>query len=114
MASGLTGGAANITQTIMSSKQMEIVNAAIEVDTAATKNLVSEIELMKLNNQRIRMCLAVGSLASGTKGLFDLIRGVSPCQGVVTALDKLGPLLGEKISKVVLKLLVQTSVEVIA
>ena len=42
--SGLTGGAAIVTNKVMMSKQMTLVNTAIEVDTAATNELALEME----------------------------------------------------------------------
>ena len=51
LASGITGGAAAITKKILSSKQMSKVQVAIEVDSAATSELVSELENVKKDNR---------------------------------------------------------------
>ena len=51
LASGITGGAAAITKKIMSSKQMSKVKVAIEVDSAATSELVSELETVKKDDR---------------------------------------------------------------
>ena len=43
LASGLTGASAALSKKILSSKQMSRVQLAIEVDSAATQELVSEV-----------------------------------------------------------------------
>jgi hypothetical protein len=47
LSSGLTGGAAILTNKVMSSKQMTFVDVVIEVDTAATNELALEMKNAK-------------------------------------------------------------------
>merc|ERR1712013_369731 len=83
LASGIAGGAAAITKKILESKQMSKVKVAIEVDSAATSELVSEIDIVK-NDTRVTkvagMVFTVGGLASGTKGLLDAVRGATAAE----------------------------------
>ena len=54
----------------------KIVEVAIEVDSAATKEFVSEVEVVKRDtriNKVASVVFTVGGLASGTKGLLDII-----------------------------------------
>ena len=52
LASGLTGASAAISNKIITSRQMARANTAIEVDSAATKDMESRVETVK-NDRRI-------------------------------------------------------------
>ena len=73
LASGITGGAAAITKKIMSSKQMSKVKVAIEVDSAATSELVSELETVKKDDRVTKVAGLVftvgGDIKATTKSL---------------------------------------------
>ena len=117
LASGITGGAAAITKKILESKQMSKVKVAIEVDSAATSELVSEIDIVK-NDTRVTkvagMVFTVGGLASGTKGLLDAVRGATAGQTIVAGLETIGSIFGENVNKEIMKLLARTSGQVLS
>ena len=50
LASGVTGGAAAITNKVLSSQQMTEVETAMEVDSAATCELEQEVDKVRLTN----------------------------------------------------------------
>ena len=52
LASGLTGASAAISNKIITSRQMDRANLAIEVDSAATKDLETRVEVVQ-NDQRM-------------------------------------------------------------
>ena len=52
LASGLTGASAAISNKIITSRQMARANLAIEVDSAATKDLETRVEIVQ-NDKRI-------------------------------------------------------------
>ena len=117
LVAGVTGGVASVTKTIFSSKPMETVLVAIEVDSAATSDLVNDIEILKVNNflnKTASMLLSVGCVASGTKGLFDVARGTGPSKTILPLIEKVGPLFGESLNKQIARLLAETSGRVIA
>jgi len=117
LASGITGGAAAITKKIMSSKQMAKVKVAIEVDSAATSELVSELETVKKDDRVTKVAglvFTVGGIASGTKGLLDVVRGATPGQTIVAGLETLGSIFGENVNKEIVKLLARTSGQVLS
>jgi len=117
LASGITGGAAAITKKIMSSKQMSKVKVAIEVDSAATRELISEVETVKKDdriNKVAGLVFTVGGLASGTKGLLDVVRGATPGQTIIAGLETLGSIFGENVNKEIVKLLARTSGQVLS
>jgi len=117
LASGLTGGAAIITSKVLSSKQMALVDTAIEVDTAATNELAMEMENAKNIVKVARaagVAFTVGGLASSTKGLLDIVRGVDPGQTFLTSLSTMGYLVGENVNKEVGRVMVQASSSVLA
>merc|ERR550532_316068 len=51
LVSGITGGAAAITKKVLNSQQMKKVEVAIEVDSAATKELATEVEAVRNDNR---------------------------------------------------------------
>jgi len=67
LASGITGGAAAITKKIMSSKQMSKVKVAIEVDSAATRELISEVETVKKDDRINKVAGLVFTVGGGQK-----------------------------------------------
>jgi len=112
LASGITGGAAAITKKILSSKQMTKVKIAIEVDSAATTELVGELETVKKDSRVTKVAdlvFTVGGLASGTKGLMDVVRGATPGQTIVAGLETLGSIFGENVNKEIVRLIARTS-----
>jgi len=117
LASGLTGGAAIITSKVMASKQMALVDVAIEVDTAATNELALEMENAKKIVKVARaagVVFTVGGLATSTKGLLDVVRGVDPGQTILTSIETLGALVGENVNKEMGRMMVQASSSVLA
>jgi len=117
LVSGLTGGAAGITNKVMTSKQMALVNTAIEVDTAATNDLAREMENAKNIVKVARaagMAFTVGGLASSAKGLLDIVRGVDPGQTFLTSLSSMGIFVGENLNQEVGRMIVQASSSVLA
>jgi len=117
LVSGLTGGAAIITNKVMTSKQMALVNTAIEVDTAATNDLAREMENARNIVKVARaagMAFTVGGLASSAKGLLDIVRGVDPGQTFLTSLSTMGTLVGENLNQDVGRMIVQASGSVLA
>ena len=117
LASGLTGGAAIITNKVMFSKQMALVDTAIEVDTAATNELAMEMENAKNIVKVARaagVAFTVGGLASSTKGLLDIVRGVDPGQTFLTSLSTMGYLVGENVNKEMGRVMVLASSSVLA
>jgi len=117
LVSGLTGGAAILTNKVMTSKQMALVNTAIEVDTAATNDLAREMENAKNIVKVARaagMAFTVGGLASSAKGLLDIVRGVDPGQTFLTSLSTMGTLVGENLNQDVGRMIVQASGSVLA
>eukprot|EP00092_Neocalanus_flemingeri_P011069 GFUD01011917.1.p1 GENE.GFUD01011917.1~~GFUD01011917.1.p1 ORF type:complete len:326 (+),score=106.17 GFUD01011917.1:73-1050(+) len=117
LASGVTGGAAAITKKISSSKQMSKVKVAIEVDSAATNELVSELETLKKDTRVTKVAglvFTVGGLASGTKGLLDVVRGATPGQTIVAGLETIGSIFGENVNKEIVKLVARTGGQVLS
>ena len=111
LASGIAGGAASVTETVLSSKQMKRVEVAIEVDTAATSDLETKLEMVKKNDKLSKaagLFLTVGGIANGTKGLLNLVRGVNNEQTIVAAIEGFAPMFGESVNKQLAKLLVRT------
>ena len=53
-------------------------------------------------------------LASGTKGLLDVVRGATPGQTIVAGLETLGSIFGENVNKEIVKLLARTSGQVLS
>ena len=117
LASGLTGASAALSKKILSSKQMTKVQLAIEVDSAATKELLIEVETVK-EDSRVRkvasLVFTVGSLASSTKGLMDIVRGATPGHTILNGLESIGQIFGENINKEIVKLLARTSGQVLS
>ena len=117
LASGLTGASAALSKKILSSKQMSRVQLAIEVDSAATQELVSEVETVK-QDTRVRkvasVMFTVGGLASSTKGLLDIVRGATPGQTILAGLGSLGQIFGENVNKEIVKVLARTSGQVLS
>jgi len=117
LASGLTGGAAAITRKILSSRQIALVEVAIEVDTAATSELTMEMDSAKNMVKVVRaagVVFSVGGLASSTKGFLDMVRGVDPGQTILASMGTMGSLLGENVNKEMGRMLVQASSSVLA
>jgi len=115
--SGLTGGAAIVTNKVLMSRQMTLVNTAIEVDTAATNDLALEMENAKNIVKVARaagVAFTVGGLASSAKGLLDIVRGVDPGQTFLTSLSSMGTLVGENVNKEMGRMMVQASGSVLA
>merc|ERR1712106_1141529 len=56
----------------------------------------------------------VGGLASGTKGLLDVVRGATPGQTIVAGLETIGSIFGENVNKEIVKLLARTSGQVLS
>ena len=86
LASGVTGASAALSKKILDSKQMTRVRTAIEVDSAATKELITDVETVKADSRVNRVAgvmLTVGGLASSTKGLLDVLRGATPGQTII-------------------------------
>ena len=69
LASGITSGAAAITKKIMSSKQMSKVKVAIEVDSAATSELLSELETVK-KDERVTKVAGLAFTVGGDISFF--------------------------------------------
>ena len=117
LASGLTGASAALSKKILSSKQMTKVQLAIEVDSEATKELLFEVETVK-EDTRVRkvasVVFTVGSLASSTKGLMDIVRGATPGNTILAGLESIGQIFGENINKEIVKLLARTSGQVLS
>jgi len=117
LASGLTGASAALSKKILSSKQMSRVQLAIEVDSNATKELESEVEIIK-NDKRIHkvteVVFTVGGLASSTKGVLDIIRGATPGQTIIGGLEAVSQIFGESVNKEIVKLLARTSGQVLS
>ena len=69
---------------------MSRVQLAIEVDSAATKELSTELDTVKADQriQRVTQVLfTVGSLASSYKGVLDILRGATPGQTILGGLE---------------------------
>ena len=117
LASGLTGASAALSKKILSSKQMSRVQLAIEVDSAATKELSTELDTVKADQriQRVTQVLfTVGSLASSSKGVLDILRGATPGQTILGGLEAVSQIFGENINKEIVKLLARTSGQVLS
>ena len=54
LASGLTGASAAISNKIITSRQMARANLAIEVDSAATKDLESRVEIVQKDQRMLQ------------------------------------------------------------
>ena len=54
LASGLTGASAAISNKIITSRQMTRANLAIEVDSAATKDLESRVEIVQKDQRMLQ------------------------------------------------------------
>jgi len=110
LASGITGASASITKKILASQQMKKVEVAIEVDSAATSQLVTEVDTMKNDSKFQKVTgtiLSVGGLASSTKGLMDLVKGATPGQTIIAGLETVGSVFGENFNKEIAKLVAQ-------
>jgi len=117
LASGLTGASAALSKKILSSKQMTRVHTAIEVDTAATNDLVSEVEALKQDvrvGKVANVVFTVGGIASGAKGLLDIVRGATPGQTILAGLETVSQIFGENVNKEIVKLLARTSGQVLS
>ena len=117
LASGLTGGAAVIAKKILSSKQMALVEVAIEVDTAATSELAMEMDNVKKIMNMVRaagVVFTLGGMASSTKGFLDVVRGVDPGQTILSSMSTMGSLVGDNVNKEMGRLLVQASGSMLA
>lgn len=110
LASGLTSTSAAITKKVLSSRQMKRVEVAIEVDSAATAELAIEVEAVRRDTrvQKVAgLVLSVGGLASGAKGLLDVVKGATPGQTFIAGLEAVGSIFGENVSKEMGKLVAQ-------
>merc|ERR1712112_138559 len=110
LASGITGGAAAITKKVLNSQQMKKVEVAIEVDSAATKELATEVEAVRSDTRVMKVAglvFTVGGLASGAKGLFDVMKGATPGQTIIAGLETIGSIFGENVNKEIVKLVAQ-------
>merc|ERR1719394_1582550 len=110
LASGITGASAAITKKILNSKQMKKVEVAIEVDSAATKELATEVEAVRSDTRVMKVAglvFTVGGLASGAKGLFDVMKGATPGQTIIAGLETIGSIFGENVNKEIVKLVAQ-------
>ena len=56
----------------------------------------------------------IAGLASGTKGLLDVVRGATPGQTIVAGLETLGSIFGENVNKEIVRLLARTSGQVLS
>ena len=56
----------------------------------------------------------LSGLASGTKGLLDVVRGATPGQTIVAGLETLGSIFGENVNKEIVRLLARTSGQVLS
>jgi len=117
LASGITGGAAAITKKVLNSQQMKRVEVAIEVDSAATKELATEVEAVR-NDNRVKkvagVVFTVGGLASGAKGLMDVVKGATPGQTIIAGLEAVGSIFGENVNKEIAKLVAQGAGKVLS
>merc|ERR1712013_624993 len=117
LASGITGGAAAITKKVLNSQQMKRVEVAIEVDSAATKELATEVEAVR-NDNRVQkvagVVFTVGGLASGAKGLMDMVKGATPGQTIIAGLEAVGGIFGENVNKEIAKLVAQGAGKVLS
>jgi len=117
LASGITGGAAAITKKVLNSQQMKRVEVAIEVDSAATKELATEVEAVR-NDNRVQkvagVVFTVGGLASGAKGLMDVVKGATPGQTIIAGLEAVGGIFGENVNKEIAKLVAQGAGKVLS
>jgi len=117
LASGITGGAAAITKKVLNSQQMKRVEVAIEVDSAATKELATEVEAVR-NDNRVQkvagLVFTVGGLASGAKGLMDVVKGATPGQTIIAGLEAVGSIFGENVNKEIAKLVAQGAGKVLS
>jgi len=116
LASGVTGGAAAITNKVLSSQQMTEVETAMEVDSAATCELEQEVDKIR-NDTRLSatsVMMTVGGLASSTKSVVDVVKGAAPGQTILAGLEVVGSVLGEDVNKQIAKLLLHTSGRVIS
>jgi len=89
---------------------MKKVEVAIEVDSAATKELAQEVDAVRQDSriQKVAGTLfMVGGLASGAKGLMDVVRGTVPGSTILASLEALGSVFGENVSKEIGKLVAQ-------
>ena len=96
---------------------MSRVQLAIEVDSAATKELSTELDTVKADQriQRVTQVLfTVGSLASSSKGVLDILRGATPGQTILGGLEAVSQIFGENINKEIVKLLARTSGQVLS
>jgi len=117
LASGITGGAATLTNKILSSKQMKEVEIALEVDAAATSELNVEVDRVKEDSRLLKVtsvALTVGGLASSTKGFLDLVRGSAPGSTITTGLEVVGQIFGEDVNKEITKILLSSGSRVIS
>jgi len=96
---------------------MTRVHTAIEVDTAATNDLVAEVETLKQDvrvGKVANVVFTVGGLASGAKGLLDIVRGATPGQTILAGLEAVSQIFGENVNKEIMKLLARTSGQVLS
>ena len=106
-----------MTNKVLMSRQMTLVNTAIEVDTAATNELALEMENAKNIVKVARaagVAFTVGGLASSAKGSLDIVRGVDPGQTFLTSLSSMGTLVGENVNQEMGRMMVQASGSVLA
>jgi len=110
VAVGFAGGAASLVQTVLSSKQMKDVEVAIEVDSAATRELEIDLKIIQREpflKKATLLLFKIGGVANGAKGFVSLARGVTQEQTLVATIERVAPLLGEnmnlQLSKVLLK-----------
>jgi len=117
LASGLTGSVATFRNKILCSRQMEKVDIAIEVDTNATNELALEMEnarnIVKVA-KAAGVVFTVGGIASSTKSLLDIVRGVDPGQTILSSLKSMGLIVGDNVNKELGTMLVQASSSVLA
>jgi len=118
LASGLTGGAATITNKILNSRHMSRVDVAIEVDSSATDELAREIrvaqDLLKVAKEAGTVLKVSSTVAYSTKGFIDIIRGVDPGQTLLRGVEHLGVFIGSNVNQEVGNLLIQASGSILA
>jgi len=117
LASGLSRSVATFRNKILCSRQMKKVDIAIEVDTNATNELALEMEnarnIVKVA-KAAGVVFTVGGIASSTKSLLDIVRGVDPGQTILSSLKSMGLIVGDNVNKELGTMLVQASSSVLA
>eukprot|EP00095_Tigriopus_kingsejongensis_P005247 maker-scaffold353_size198981-snap-gene-0.30 protein:Tk05247 transcript:maker-scaffold353_size198981-snap-gene-0.30-mRNA-1 annotation:"glutamate receptor delta-2-like" len=116
LASGITGGAAAVTEKIIKSKQMKEAGAAIEADKEATEHLETSIVTLQKNKYAKQIAQDVAKTgANGAYSSYQIMAlvGVGGGLGRISG-EAAAKIFGEDVGKEISKMIIHTSGRVIS